>query len=65
VLPGPKLDREEAVARNDVGTMYLRQRRFHQALAEFQRAEQLMPDSEIIQKNVRLTQRLVGRADAR
>jgi Flp pilus assembly protein TadD len=65
VLPGPNLDREEAVARNDVGTMYLRQRRFHLALAEFQRAEQLMPDSEIIQKNVRLTQRLVGRVDAR
>lgn len=65
VLPGPNLDREEAVARNDIGTLYLRQRRFHQALAEFERAEELMPDSEIIQKNVRLAQRLVGRSDAR
>jgi hypothetical protein len=65
VLPGPNLDREEAVARNDIGTMYLRQRRFHQALAEFQRAEELMPDSELIQKNVRLAQRLVGRVDSR
>jgi 4-amino-4-deoxy-L-arabinose transferase-like glycosyltransferase len=65
VLPGPNLDREEAVARNDIGTMYLRQRRFRQALAEFERAEALMPGSEVIQKNVRLAQRLAGRSDSR
>jgi hypothetical protein len=65
VLPGPNLDREEAIARNDIGTLYLRQRRFHQALAEFERAGRLMPDSEVIQKNVRLAQRLVGRGEAR
>jgi hypothetical protein len=60
VLPGPNLDREEAIARNDLGTMYLRQRLFQRALAEFHRAEQLMPDSELIQKNARLAERLVG-----
>lgn len=60
VLPGPNLDREEAIARNDLGTMYLRQRRYHQALDEFHRAEKLMPDSEVIQKNARLAERLVG-----
>jgi hypothetical protein len=65
VLPGPNLDREEAIARNDIGTMYLEQRRFRKALEEFQRADKLMPGSEIIQKNVRLAQRLVGRSDAR
>jgi hypothetical protein len=62
VLPGPNLDREEAVARNDLGTMYLQQRRFHLALAEFQRAEELLPDSELIQRNVRVAERLVGRS---
>jgi hypothetical protein len=65
VLPGPNLDREEAIADNDIGTMYLRQRRFHEALAKFERAEKLMPDSDVIQKNVRLAQRLVGRGEAR
>ena len=65
VLPGPNLDREEAIADNDIGTMYLRQRRFHEALAKFERAEQLMPDSDVIQKNVRLAQQLVGRGEAR
>ncbi|MEX2302577.1 MAG: hypothetical protein WD733_16660 [Bryobacterales bacterium] len=64
VLPGPNLDREEAVARNDLGTLYLRQRRFHQALAEFQRAEVLMPDSEVIRKNARLAERLTGRTNS-
>jgi hypothetical protein len=64
ILPGPNLDREEAVARNDLGTLYLRQRRFHQALAEFQRAEVLMPDSEVIRKNARLAERLTGGANS-
>ena len=64
VLPGPNLDREEAVARNDLGTLYLRQRRFQQALAEFHRAEELMPDSDVIQKNVRLAERLTGRTNS-
>ncbi len=64
VLPGPNLDREEAVACNDIGAMYLRERRFHEALAKFERAEKLMPDSELIQKNVRLAEKLVGRGEA-
>jgi hypothetical protein len=64
VLPGPNLDREEAVARNDLGTLYLRERRFHLALSEFQRAEELMPDSDLIQKNVRLAERLVGQSSS-
>jgi hypothetical protein len=32
ILPGPKLNEEAAIAANDLGTLYLRERRFSDAL---------------------------------
>ena len=35
ILPGKRLDREEAIARNDLGTLHLKNGRYQQALREF------------------------------
>jgi hypothetical protein len=54
VLPGPRAEEEEAIARNDLGTVYLRLGRTRAALREFERAYNLSPYSEVIQQNLEL-----------
>jgi len=61
VLPGPELDRQAAIAANDLGTIYMRERRFEDALAEFEKAAQWLPGDARIQKNVALARQMVGR----
>ena len=62
VLPeGPNWDREEAIACNDLGTVYMKERRFREALAKFERANELMPNEPRIERNVRLARRLAAR----
>ena len=52
ILPGKRLDREEAIARNDLGTLYLKNGRYQQALREFEKAGVLLPGDPRIQKNI-------------
>jgi hypothetical protein len=59
--PGPELDKEEAMARNDWATVLLNRRRFQEALQQLERANQLMPDSPVITKNLQLAQKLAAR----
>ncbi len=58
VAPGPVLDQEEAMARNDWATVLLNHRRYQEALEQFTRAGELMPDSEAIAKNRDLAARM-------
>ncbi|MCZ6489492.1 MAG: hypothetical protein O7A06_03050 [Acidobacteria bacterium] len=61
ILPGgPNWDREEAIARNDLGTVYMKQRQFHAALEQFEKAAKLMPNEPRIERNVRLARRLAS-----
>lgn len=61
ILPGgPNWDREEAIARNDLGTIYIKERQFHAALEQFEKAAELMPNEPRIERNVRLARRLAG-----
>ncbi len=60
--PGPKLAEEEAIARNDLGTVYLQQRRFGEALEQFRTAHELLPGSERIEKNFRIAEQLAKTA---
>jgi hypothetical protein len=62
VAPGPVLDQEEAMARNDWATVLLNRRRFHEALEQLERANELMPDSPVITKNLQLAQKLASRS---
>ncbi len=50
---------DEARIRNDLGVRYLQQRRHAEALEHFKVADELMPDSEVIQKNLVLTRLLM------
>lgn len=61
IAPGPVLDREEAMARNDWATVLLNRRRFQEALEQLERASELMPDSPVITKNLELAQKLASR----
>ncbi len=58
IVPGPELAREEAVARNDWATVLLRRRRFAEAVAQLRVAAELLPDSDRIQKNLRVAEGL-------
>lgn len=61
VLPGPRLSEEAAIAANDLGTLYLRERRYVDALEMFEKAASWMPGSDRIQQNLRMARRLAGR----
>lgn len=61
IAPGPVLDQEEAMARNDWATVLLNRRRFQEALEQLERASELMPDSPVITKNLQLAQKLASR----
>ena len=61
ISPGPELDKEEAMARNDWATVLLNRRRFQEALQQLERASQLMPDSPVITRNLQLAQKLASR----
>ena len=56
-----KLEDQIAITHNDVGVMYLREKRTADALRHFEEAAKAMPDSDRIQKNLRLTRGLFGR----
>jgi 4-amino-4-deoxy-L-arabinose transferase-like glycosyltransferase len=62
IAPGPVLDQEEAMARNDWATVLLNRRRFQEALEQLERANELMPDSPVITKNLQLAQKLASRS---
>jgi hypothetical protein len=61
IAPGPVLDQEEAMARNDWGTVLLNSRRFPEAVAQFRRAGELMPDSPVIARNLQLAEAMAAR----
>ncbi len=61
VLPGPELDRQAAIAANDLGTIYMRERRFRDALTEFEKAAQWLPGDARIEKNLALARQLASR----
>lgn len=60
-LRGPRARQEEAMARNDLGTAYMREGRLTQALSQFEKAAELMPDSELIRNNLQMARRMAGR----
>lgn len=60
IAPGPKLDEQEAIVNNDLGVIYLNQKRYVEAVQHFQQAAARMPHSERIQKNLRLARNLAG-----
>lgn len=60
ILPGPRLNEEAAIAANDLGTLYLRERRFSDALEMFEKAAAWMPQSERIQQNLRMARQMAG-----
>ena len=59
LLPeGPRWNREEAIARNDLGTVYLKEGRFAAALRQFEQAGKLMPNEPRIERNLRIARRM-------
>ncbi len=61
VLDGPRATQEEAIARNDLGTVHLQQGRVEDAYEQFEEAARLLPDSSRIQKNLEMTRRRLER----
>ncbi len=55
----PELAKDEAVIRNDLGVHFLQQRRHADALEQFAVADELMPGSPVVEKNLRLTRALL------
>lgn len=62
IAPGHDLDLQEAMNRNDLATLDLRQGRYGEALRQLQRADELMPGSHVIQKNLQLARALQAAA---
>ncbi len=60
ILPGQKLDEQEAMTRNDLGVICLRQGRYPEALQNFELAAQRMPHSAVIRQNLERTRRLLS-----
>ena len=60
VLGGPRATEEEAIARNDLGTVHLREGRVGAALEQFEEAARLLPDSSRIQQNLEIARRRAG-----
>ena len=58
IAPGPKLDEQEATTRNDLGVLCLRERKYADAVRHFALAEQLMPHSPVIRKNLAMARQL-------
>jgi len=54
IAPGPELAREEGMARNDFGSILVRERRFSEAAEQFRVAAELMPGEERVRKNYEL-----------
>ena len=61
LLPGPELDEQAAIAANDLGTMFMRERRFGAALTEFEKAAEWLPGDPRIEKNVALARQMAPR----
>ena len=59
LLDWPELAKDEAVIRNDLGVHFLQQRRHADALEQFAVADELMPGSPVVEKNLRLTRALL------
>ena len=60
LLPdGPALDREAAIAANDLGTTLLNRRKFPEALDAFEKANAWLPGDPRIERNLALTRQLV------
>jgi hypothetical protein len=57
ILPGPNLDREEAIVRNDLGTIHLKTGHYAEAVEELEKAAALMPNEPRIKKNLELAKR--------
>ena len=61
VLGGPRAIEEEAIARNDLGTIHMQQGRASVALEQFEEAARLLPDNARIRQNLELARRRAGR----
>ena len=55
----PELEKDEAVIRNDLGVHFLQERRHADALEQFEVADELMPASPVVEKNLSLTRALL------
>ena len=61
ILPGPELDRQAAIAANDLGTIYMRGRRFADAVVEFEKAAVWLPGDARIEKNLAVARQMANR----
>jgi hypothetical protein len=60
VFDGPRAAEEEAIARNDLGTLHLREGRPEEALEHFEEAARLLPESDRIRENLEIARRRAG-----
>ena len=60
VLPGERLDREEAMIRNDMATLGLKQGRYQEAVDHLKIAGELMPRERRIKQNLELAERFLA-----
>ena len=59
VLPeGPRWNREEAIARNDLGTAHLKEGRLANAVEQFEEAARLLPNEPRIERNLQIARRM-------
>ena len=59
VLPtGPRWNREEAIARNDLGTTHLKEGRLAAAVEQFEEAAKLLPNEPRIERNLQIARRM-------
>jgi hypothetical protein len=61
VLGGPRAAEQEAIARNDLGTVHLQEGRAEAALEQFEEAARLLPESSRIRENLEIARRRAGR----
>lgn len=59
--PGPRLNKEAAIAANDIGMVYVQQKRLPEAISIFEKAAAWDPDSPKIRQNLEAAKRLAGR----
>ena len=64
ILPGPRLNWEEAMIRNDMATLGLKRGRYQEAVDHLKIARELMPRERKIRQNLELAERFLARQQA-
>lgn len=60
VLPGPKLDEQEAISHNELGIRFIHEGRYTEAITHFEHAQELLPQSVPIAANLRMARHLLA-----